>query len=664
MKKSLYFIAGLLVAGALSVQAASVLFPYQGGTGTTTVPTLGQILVGQSTGTWGPQATGTLGLVSYTYGSSTFPSFSYASSTFASTSWVTATFPTYAYASSTFASTTFVTGNFPTFTYATATYSTYGYGTSTYLAIIGNQTAAGNKTFTGTSTFATTTTNGSSTFVGQVYMGNASSSVLSVSGASFFTGQITAGNASTTGLTSSGTLNVTGKTVLGNASTSILTATDLFASGNLAVTGTTGLTGKLTMTTGSSTVFTATNLFSSGTLNVAGQSTLATASSTALTATTLYSTNIFPAGLTSSFLAVDNTGKIIATTSPSGGVTGGTTGFLARFTSATAVSAGIFMDNNTVGGIGATSSTVLFNVRGTSGSTNTIFNVASSSNNPILSVASTGWVGLGTTTPASQLHLFSTNTSGVDPAMIFGGNSSGDTDFWVGRPNNNDTVSNDYFGIGMWSSGLASTSTQYLSIDKDGNTSVGSTTPAGKLTVLGTSGSTLPLFSVASSSASPVFQIAASGSAAFKPTATSTLAFTISNPSNSSVFTVNTTPPGLTDFMFQVATSSNDYFFGVKGNGHLSASSTAPTLSTCGGSPVVVKANDTVGRIVTGTGVITACTLTFANTYTNPPVCVANPEGGVTIFIAASTTASTVLFTGSGTITSTTITYHCFGLNE
>lgn len=62
MKKLLSaIILGLALAGTVSAQ--TVTYPERGGTGTTTTPSLGQILVGQSNGTYGPQATSTLGLV-------------------------------------------------------------------------------------------------------------------------------------------------------------------------------------------------------------------------------------------------------------------------------------------------------------------------------------------------------------------------------------------------------------------------------------------------------------------------------------------------------------------------------------------------------------------------------------------------------------------------
>ena len=55
-------------------QASSVFAPYQGGTGTSTPPTIGQVLVGQSDGTYGPQATSTLGITGSGGGSGTVTS--------------------------------------------------------------------------------------------------------------------------------------------------------------------------------------------------------------------------------------------------------------------------------------------------------------------------------------------------------------------------------------------------------------------------------------------------------------------------------------------------------------------------------------------------------------------------------------------------------------
>lgn len=55
-------LALIMAIGQSGAQAVTVLYPEGGGTGTTTIPTLGQVLVGQSDGTYAPQATSTLGI--------------------------------------------------------------------------------------------------------------------------------------------------------------------------------------------------------------------------------------------------------------------------------------------------------------------------------------------------------------------------------------------------------------------------------------------------------------------------------------------------------------------------------------------------------------------------------------------------------------------------
>lgn len=52
----------IILVGTLTVSAASVFFPYQGGTGIGTVPTYGQLLVGNSGGTYTLTATSSLGI--------------------------------------------------------------------------------------------------------------------------------------------------------------------------------------------------------------------------------------------------------------------------------------------------------------------------------------------------------------------------------------------------------------------------------------------------------------------------------------------------------------------------------------------------------------------------------------------------------------------------
>ena len=59
MKKHVFILLVVLLAPTLVF--AQIIYPNRGGTGTSTAPTTGQVLVGQSNGTYAPQATNTLG---------------------------------------------------------------------------------------------------------------------------------------------------------------------------------------------------------------------------------------------------------------------------------------------------------------------------------------------------------------------------------------------------------------------------------------------------------------------------------------------------------------------------------------------------------------------------------------------------------------------------
>jgi len=116
--------------------------------------------------------------------------------------------------------------------------------------------------------------------------------------------------------------------------TGLLSSTDWSTFNNKAPTASPTFTGVANFANASGTGITATDFYGgnfrgaiigttgtfSSTLGVTGKTTLGLASTTAETITTLYSTSIYPSGITSSFLATDSTGKIIATTT-SGGTT-------------------------------------------------------------------------------------------------------------------------------------------------------------------------------------------------------------------------------------------------------------------------------------------------------------------------------------------------------
>ena len=81
----------------------------------------------------------------------------------------------------------------------------------------------------------------------------------------------------------------------------------------------------------------------------------------------------------------------------------GTNGYLARWSSASALSTGILLDSGTYAGVNATSSSYTFNIQGSSG-VNPL-NVASSTGTSLLTITQAGNVGVGTTNPSAKLFV-------------------------------------------------------------------------------------------------------------------------------------------------------------------------------------------------------------------------------------------------------------------
>lgn len=107
--------------------------------------------------------------------------------------------------------------------------------------------------------------------------------------------------------------------------------------------------------------------------------------------------------------------------------------------------------------------------------------------------------------------------------------------------------------------------------------------------------------------------------------------------------------------LLSVATSTNASVFSVNGGGHIVTGGSTPTVSSCGTGPSV-SGNDTAGTVTVGSGVVTACTITFAAPRANTPRVVGVVTGGgVNIaggYSSKSTTAVTFSFAttiGGGT---------------
>jgi filamentous hemagglutinin len=200
-------------------------------------------------------------------------------------------------------------------------------------------------------------TGDSSLTASDILFGNGSSAIATSSAFTFATGTgLTVSATSTLATTTIAQLSVTGNVGIGTTSPGQL----LSVAGNMQLTG---------------TLFDGTN--ASGTLGMLLEST----------------------GARTQWVATSTLGL-------GGGasLSGGTPGYSTIWTSPTAVGVGAVIDNGSVAGINATSSTVTFNLQGSAG-ISAILNVASSSGASDLYVAGSGNVGIGTKTPNSLLTV-------------------------------------------------------------------------------------------------------------------------------------------------------------------------------------------------------------------------------------------------------------------
>ena len=125
------------------------------------------------------------------------------------------------------------------------------------------------------------------------------------------------------------------------------------------------------------------------------------ASGTGITAT--HYGDFYPVGLSNSFIAVDVTGKIIATTTPAGGsISGGQEGYVTRWLSPTTVGTSTLLDDGVNAGVDATSSLYEFYVKGDTVGSHHPFAVASTSGNINFHIDQNGSVGVGTSTFGSN----------------------------------------------------------------------------------------------------------------------------------------------------------------------------------------------------------------------------------------------------------------------
>lgn len=115
-----------------------------------------------------------------------------------------------------------------------------------------------------------------------------------------------------------------------------------------------------------------------------------------------------------------------------------------------------------------------------------------------ITASSTGsLMGINTATPRATLDLYEQNGIGASPSVLLGGNTGGDTDYWLSRITNNDGVSNDNFEIG---SGTVPGLAPLFTVATTGNVGVGTTSPYGLFSVNAPAGNSTPEFVIGSSS--------------------------------------------------------------------------------------------------------------------------------------------------------------------
>lgn len=270
-----------------------------------------------------------------------------------------------------------------------------------------------------------------------------------------------------TGLTSTTTAGTEQMTILNNGFVGIGSTSP---NSNLVIQGTGGATQPL-LTVATNTNVSLFQVTAGGNVNIA---TLTTASLVKTDAGDNLQSVILGTNLSFSGNTLNATGGGGGTISTS---TNAIIGHEADWTGSATLGNGAWLDNGTVAGFNATSSTIGVNIQGTAG-TNTIFNIASSSGTSILAVSPLSYIGIGSSSPTTNLVV-----EGI-----------------ANQTNNILTVASSS-GASLVTIGVATTNGQQLSVN--------SSTTVNSVVYIGgsTNNPTFPLFTVASSSGLTYLQV-------------------------------------------------------------------------------------------------------------------------------------------------------------
>lgn len=131
--------------------------------------------------------------------------------------------------------------------------------------------------------------------------------------------------------------------------------------------------------------------------------------------------------------------------------------------------------------------------------------------------------------------------------------------------------------------------------------------------------------------------------------------WTGTNTYTSSVTIITSNTP---NYEVGFTTTTSFYHIAISTSGHfITSGSTAPAVSSCGTGPSIVG-DDNQGTVTVGSGVTTACTLTFYKAWGATPICTVEAEANDVGWVSAkSQTAITLTF--ASTMASTAFDYRC-----
>ncbi len=208
-------------------------------------------------------------------------------------------------------------------------------------------------------------------------------------------------------------------------------------------------------------------------------------------------------------------------------------------------------------------------------------------------------------TAGSVLFIDASGNLGEDNSNIYWNNTSNYFGLGTTSPWGLFSVNPNALGANVPSLVVGSSTATTFIIDNAGKVGVSTTSPYAKFSVTGSTGSLVPIFTVASSTHTPQFQI-------------------------------------------------DSY-------GHRMTGGTAPT---CGANCAAISGDDNSMRVTTGVGVSSA-TVNFANTWKNgagtaiTPTCHADEENAGVVAVNASSTSSTVVLEFASALSSILISVSC-----